>query len=100
MLQVANDNWTLLGSHGVVLFYVAANPDATLKEMADSLLWSERRITAVVRDLASAGMIDVKKNGRRNSYSVNTEARFRHPTLSHVKLGTFVEALQKPDGEC
>ncbi|HEY7467389.1 MAG TPA: hypothetical protein VIB47_11925, partial [Dehalococcoidia bacterium] len=47
----------------------------------------------VVRDLADGDYLSVTRNGRRNSYSVNPDAPFRHPTLSHVTLGKFVEMI-------
>jgi hypothetical protein len=49
-----------------------------------------------VRDLADGGYLSVQRNGRRNSYSVNPDAPFRHPTLSHVTLGKFVEMISSP----
>jgi hypothetical protein len=82
-----------MASHGVVLFYIAANPNSTMREMADALYLTERRITGIIRDLGKAEMPEVSKVGRRNSYRVNQDARFRHPTLSHVRLGAFVKAL-------
>lgn len=89
-------NWNLMATHGVVLFYIAANPDSTMRQMSESLNLTERRIAQVVRDLAEAGLLEVKRNGRRNSYTVNPEAKFRHPTLSHITLGHFVEMLSSP----
>ena len=86
-------NWNLMATHGVVLFYIAANPDATMRQMSESLNLTERRIAQVVRDLADADLLTVTRNGRRNSYSVNPEAKFRHPTLSHITLGRFVRML-------
>ena len=47
----------------------------------------------MVRDLADAELLNVRRNGRRNAYSVNPEAGFRHPTLSHITLGKFVDVL-------
>ena len=88
-------NWTLMASHGVVLFYIAANPDSTMREMAEQLDLTERRIARIVRDLSEAGMLEIKKIGRRNSYRVNEAAHFRHPTLSHLKLAAFVEAVTR-----
>jgi hypothetical protein len=88
-------DWTLMASHGVVLFFIAANPDATMREMADSLGITERRIARIVKDLADASMISIERTGRRNAYSVNQDARFRHPTLSHIPLGQFVQAINK-----
>lgn len=95
MREGLNDSWTLMASHGVVLFYIAANPNATMREMAEPLMLTERRITGIIRDLSGAGMIEVAKVGRRNSYRVKGEAYFRHPTLSHIKLQTFVDALHQ-----
>lgn len=86
-------NWNLMATHGVVLFYIAANPEATMRQMSESLNLTERRIAQVVRDLAEAELLTVERNGRRNSYSVNPDAHFRHPTLSHITLGRFVQML-------
>jgi DNA-binding transcriptional regulator GbsR (MarR family) len=86
-------NWNLMATHGVVLFYIAGNPDSTMRQMAESLNLTERRIAQVVRDLSDAGLLSVTRNGRRNAYSVNPDASFRHPTLAHITLGRFVQVL-------
>jgi DNA-binding transcriptional regulator GbsR (MarR family) len=83
-----------MATHGVVLFYIAANDDSTMREMSEALGITERRIAQVVRDLSDAELLSVRKDGRRNSYSVNLDAHFRHPTLSHIKLARFVDALR------
>jgi DNA-binding transcriptional regulator GbsR (MarR family) len=88
-----NRNWNLMATHGIVLFYIAANPDSTMRQMSEALSLTERRIAQVVRDLAEANFLSVTRSGRRNSYMVNPDAQFRHPTLSHVTLGRFVEML-------
>lgn len=89
----SSKNWNLMATHGIVLFYIAANSDSTMRQMSEALSLTERRIAQVVRDLADAELLNVKRNGRRNSYSVNPDAGFRHPTLSHITLGKFVEVL-------
>ena len=86
-------NWHLMSTHGIVLFYIAANPDSTMRQMSEALSLTERRIAQVVHDLADARYLTVTRNGRRNSYSVNPDAAFRHPTLSHVRLGKIVEVV-------
>ena len=86
-------NWNLMATHGIVLFYIAANPDSTMRQMSEALNLTERRIAQVVRDLADAKYLSVTRNGRRNSYSVNPNSQFRHPTLSHITLGRFVEMI-------
>jgi predicted transcriptional regulator len=87
------NHWNLMATHGIVLFYIAANPDTTMRQMSEALDLTERRIAQVVRDLADSDYIEVTRNGRRNSYTVNPDAQFRHPTLSHLRLGKFVSVL-------
>jgi DNA-binding MarR family transcriptional regulator len=89
----SSKNWNLMATHGIVLFFIAANPESTMRQMSEQLSLTERRIAQVVRDLSEADLLTVKRNGRRNSYSVNPNAGFRHPTLSHITLGKFVEVL-------
>ena len=89
----SSKNWNLMATHGIVLFYIAANPESTMRQMSESLSLTERRIAQVVRDLSEAELLNVTRNGRRNSYTVNPNAGFRHPTLSHITLGKFVEVL-------
>ena len=90
----SSKNWNLMATHGIVLFYIAANPESTMRQMSEALSLTERRIAQVVHDLADAELLNVTRNGRRNSYSVNPNAGFRHPTLSHITLGKFVEVLR------
>jgi len=86
--------WTLTASHGIVLFYLAARPESTIREMSEELDLTQRRIAQIVHDLAEANLIKVTRSGRRNLYRVNPEGHFRHPTLSHITVGRFIEALQ------
>lgn len=89
----SSKNWNLMATHGIVLFYIAANPDSTMRQMSEALSLTERRIAQVVHDLADAKLLNVTRNGRRNAYTVNPDAGFRHPTLSHITLGKFVDVL-------
>ena len=88
-----SNSWTLMNSHGVILFYVAAHPEVTMREMSQDLDLTERRVAQIVRDLADSELLEVKRSGRRNTYSVNESASFRHPTLRHITLGQFEELL-------
>lgn len=85
--------WTLMASHGTVLFYLAANPESTMRELSEALGITERQIARIIRDLEAEDMIEITRIGRRNTYRVNEAAHFRHPTLSHVPLKSFVDML-------
>ena len=40
----------------------------------------------IVGDLRRAGMLHIRKNGRKHHYSVNLDAPFRHPVLEGITL--------------
>jgi DNA-binding MarR family transcriptional regulator len=88
-----SEAWTLMNSHGIVLFYIAAHPETTMREMSSDLELTERRVAQIVRDLSNSDLLDVKREGRRNAYSVNRRASFRHPTLTNITLGQFEDLL-------
>jgi hypothetical protein len=88
-------NWTLMASHGTVLFFLAAHPEATIRQVANALSLTERRVSQIVNDLAEADMLWKEKIGRRNSYEINQEARFPEPTMAGLPLGSFVKVLME-----
>ena len=89
--------WTLMDTHGIVLFIIASAPESTLKQISEPSALTERRVAQIVKDLVEVDMLRVTKVGRRNSYAVNPDARFRHPTLSHITLGQFLRILHEED---
>ena len=82
--------WTLVTSHGLALLYVATHPDATVKEIAVALELTERRVADIIRDLATAEFILVTRRGRRNRYTLNPSARFRHSLVADIPFRAFV----------
>lgn len=82
--------WTLITSHGLVLLFVAGNPDATIREIAEHLDLTERRIADIIRDLAKAGLLEVVRSGRRNHYTLSSDARFRHRLVAGIPFQDFV----------
>lgn len=92
------NKWTLMASHGFVLFYIAKHRNATIREVAGATTLTERRVSQIVRDLSNAEMLHIQRTGRRNTYEVNTAACFQDP-LGRVPLGRFIEILEQPAPE-
>ena len=86
-------DWSFFSSHGLILFYLAGNPDATIRATADALDLTERHVARIIKDLDTAGIVRVERRGRRNAYALNPEARLRHPTLAHVPLRRIIAAV-------
>jgi DNA-binding IscR family transcriptional regulator len=91
-----NRTWALLSPHGFVLFYLAMNPEATLRDMSQNIGLTERTLYSVIKDLSSADMVRVARIGRRNSYNVNADAHFVHPLFAHLTVKKLLDAL-KPE---
>ncbi|KKL19005.1 hypothetical protein LCGC14_2469820 [marine sediment metagenome] len=88
-----NNDWYLVSSHGSILFYVAANPDCTISEIADAMSLTRRTVWGVIGDLRRAGTLHVRKEGRRHHYSVNLDAPFLHPTLRGYTLRPILAGI-------
>jgi DNA-binding transcriptional ArsR family regulator len=95
-----NNHWYLVSSHGSVLFYIALNPDCTIREIADDMALTQRTVWGLIGDLRRAGMLHVQREGRRHHYTVNLDAAFKHPILNGLPLrlilGELVERYAQP----
>ncbi len=93
------NHWYIVSSHGAILFYIAVNPDCTVAEIAEAMSLTRRSVWGLIGDLRRAGMLHIRKEGRRHHYTVNLDAPFRHPTLDgfplRVVLGELVNQLAR-----
>jgi hypothetical protein len=87
------NHWYLVSSHGSVLFYVAVHPDCTIREIADEMSLTQRTVWGLIGDLRRAGMLHVRREGRRHHYTVNLDAQFKHPTISGLPLRVIMNDL-------
>jgi hypothetical protein len=88
-----DNHWYLVSSHGAVLFYIAVNPDCTIREIADDMSLTQRTVWGLIGDLRRADMLKVRREGRRHHYTVNLDASFKHPTINGVRLRTIMSDL-------
>ena len=87
------NHWYLVSSHGAVLFYIAVNPDCTIREIADDMALTQRTVWGLIGDLRRADMLIVRREGRRHHYTVNLDAPFKHPTISGLPLRVLMSEL-------
>src|SRR3990172_10887210 len=80
------NHWYLVSSHGAILFYIAVNPECTIKEIAEAMSLTRRTVWGVIGDLRRADMLQIRKEGRRHHYTVNLDASFKHPVLNGFSL--------------
>jgi len=87
------NHWYLVSSHGAILFYIAVNPECTIKEIAEAMSLTRRTVWGVIGDLRRAGMLHIRKEGRRHHYTVNMDAPFKHPVLNGFSLRLILGQL-------
>ena len=85
--------WQLWSRQGSVLIYIALNADSTVRDIAAGMSLTQRAVWDHIGRLRRAGMIETRKDGRRNRYRVNLEGPFTHPTISGVTLRTILGNL-------
>ncbi len=82
--------WTFLTNHAHVLLSLEANPDATLREVAQMVGITERATHRIVGELESGGALKRSRDGRRNRYKIRQDFPLRHPLEQHCSVGNLV----------
>lgn len=87
--------WTFLTNHGHAIVFLASNPDARIRDIAEAVGITERAAQRIVKDLADGGYVTSKRDGRRNSYALNAKKPLRHPIERSHAIGELVDALTR-----
>ena len=82
--------WGFLTSHARVLLCIAHDPAARLRDIAASLGITERSAHGIVTDLAEAGYVITRKDGRRNRYQVQAHLPVPGPGSREPAVGEVV----------
>ena len=62
--------WSFVTNHARVLAFVAANPNARLRDIAATVGITERTAGQILNDLEQAGYLSKSRDGRRNQYAI------------------------------
>ncbi|BDP42657.1 hypothetical protein DAETH_26260 [Deinococcus aetherius] len=95
MTTAPDSQWTFLTNHSHVLLCLVREPGATLRRVADLVGITERAVQRIVRDLEQAGVITRRRQGRRNTYTVDPGFHLRHPLEAHRTVGHLLALLEE-----
>ena len=90
-------DFAFLTNHGKALLLIAQDHQIRMRDIAARLQITERATQRIVADLARAGYIDRARDGRRNHYTVNTDAPLGLPIQRDVDIGSLLNLLSAPD---
>ena len=90
-----NGTWHFLTSHTQVLLALRRDPDARLRDVAETVGITERAAQRIVTDLVDSGYVERSRVGRRNHYKVNPHERMRHPEQFEYEIGELLDLLRQ-----
>ena len=101
MSSPENKPWRFLSNHTQVLLCISQDPDARLREIAQTVEITERAAHRIITDLIDAGYVERLRVGRRNRYLVNPAVAMRHPAQHGQEVGALLKLLgiTEPRGE-
>jgi DNA-binding transcriptional ArsR family regulator len=85
--------WSFLTNHARVLLCVAHDPGARLRDIAASLGITERTAHGILTELAEAGYVVKRKDGRRNRYQIEAHLPLREPASREPAIGEVLAVL-------
>lgn len=88
--EAQSRHWTFLSNHGHVLVCLARDPDARLRDVAQSVGITERAVQKIVSDLEVGGVVERVRDGRRNRYRLFVDRPLRHPLEAHRTVGSLL----------
>jgi DNA-binding MarR family transcriptional regulator len=89
-------DWYFASRHGLVLYFIAANPGCTTGEIAEALTRSRGVISAIVSALRRTGLVNARREERRQHYTVNLDARVDVPGVpASFVLGDALVAFDR-----
>src|SRR3954471_20083424 len=91
-------DWKLLSNHGRVLVFVAREPEARLRDIAEGVGITERSAHRIVSELCDDGYLARKQNGRRNHYEIRPEVPIHDPLLGDHWVGEILAVVAPTNG--
>jgi predicted transcriptional regulator len=93
MPQEGTPGWSFLTNHAQVLLCIAHDSGIRLREIGEAIGITERAAHRIVVELATAGYISRRRNGRRNQYTIQSDLPLPDPLAREQKVGDLLAIL-------
>jgi predicted ArsR family transcriptional regulator len=93
MRQDGTPAWSFLTNHAQVLLCIAHDPGIRLRDIGEAVGITERAAHRIVAELAAAGYISRRRNGRRNHYTIQFQLPLPDPLAREQKIGDLLTVL-------
>lgn len=92
-VATAAAGWNFLTNHTHILVVLAKDPSARIRDLADEVGITQRAVQRILAELTEENILKVRKEGRRNTYTINRRTRLRHPLESRHTIGELLDLL-------
>ncbi|MGW3951297.1 helix-turn-helix transcriptional regulator [Streptomyces sp. NPDC004752] len=91
--------WTFLTSHARVLATIADNRNARIRDIAARCRLTERAVQKIISDLEQDGYLSHTRQGRGNTYRIDSDKILRHPAESDLTVASLLSLLIRDEAE-
>jgi len=85
--------WTFLTNHAHVLICLAGDDSLRVRDLAINVGITERAVLKILSELESGGVLERKREGRRNRYRIRTQSALRHALEAHCTVGDLIKLI-------
>jgi len=85
--------WTFLTNHAHVLLCLAKSGAMRMRDIAREIGVTERAVQRIVADLREEGFITQHREGRCNTYEINTNRRLKHPMEKKCMIAELIRMV-------
>jgi DNA-binding MarR family transcriptional regulator len=86
--------WTFLSNHAHVLLCLTAEAAPRLRDVAARVSITERAVQKIVLDLEREGILERRRDGRRNAYVFDLDRPLRHPIEAHRSVRALLDLVR------
>jgi DNA-binding IclR family transcriptional regulator len=85
--------WSFLTNHAQVLLCIAHDPAIRLREIGETVGITERAAHRIVSELAAAGYLSRRREGRRNHYTIQPHLPLPDRVAREQRIGDLLAVL-------
>ena len=89
----ASSSWTFLTNHAHVLLCLAGSDAMRIRDLAAAVGITERAVQRILSELTECGYLERTRDGRTNTYKIDTSKQLKHPIESHRRISDLVELI-------
>jgi predicted transcriptional regulator len=91
--SIKTTQWTFLTNHFHILLVLSREPTSRISDMAHQVGITQRALQRILAELTEDGVVKIKKDGRRNVYTINRKKRLKHTLESKHNVGELLDIL-------